>query len=846
MRIGLTLAGLLLVLALLTGLLLRGMNPDAERLDDALTVLDRFAACETALQRDVLKARAGILRNYDPLVRDLNSLDDALDRLMQVADFYPEMRPAVERLSSSLGRQEELVEQFKSDNALLQNSLAYFRLFSNRIMTSGRDGPVMRATGAVANAMLSLLLDTSPAAARDVAYHLDRLAAQSSSPGDDNTTEALLAHGWLLNEVLPKIDATLKLILQMPNEHELKAVRGTVLALQSASREHARHLWLVLYGASLILLAVLVHLGLQLRLRGVRLRRQAAFEHLIAAISTRFINAIPIDINAPVENALSDLAHHVGADRAYFVMETRMEGVRTWRYGRGPWPADWPRQALDVARCFKVGSTGVIHVRRADRLPPGLDREMLCSAGISGWVCVPPAGEDTVRSALGFDTLRAGFAASGDEFGILPVARNTIRGAIRHNSLQQARRRLEKRLDQARRMESVGALASGVAHNINNIICAIVGHVEMAEAHLPTKMDAAMRNLDAIRRASERARDLVDRILVFGRHREGRRCPVDASALIAEAGSLLQASWPTTVDLRMPPEEQAVVSGEPAQLQQVIINLCNNAAQAMNNSGSVELTMDVHDVASARLLSHGGLVPGRYARIAVTDAGPGIDAATLGRIFEPFFTTREEGNGLGLATVREIVEDHGGAMNVWSRPGSGSRFEVWLPCLQPASVPIPQHPGLPTGRGETMLVVNNDADRLLRDEEMLAALGYEPVGFTTAAGALAACKPGAERFDAAVVAVYDRDAEALEFAAAFHALAPDLPILFAAGSADDVVAEELATAGVSEMVHRPLNSSEIASALARCLAPLRNAISSTATHRSEVEVECTTHDETLS
>ncbi len=831
MKIGLTLTALLLLFALLTGVLLRGMNLDAERFDSALVALDRFAAGETALQRDVLRARAGMLRNYDPMVKDTNSLDAALDELTQVAALYPDTRPAIEQLSSSLGAQEELVEQFKSDNALLQNSLAYFELFSNQVMTSGRDEPAMRATGALASAMLNLLLDTSQAATRDVSNHLDRLAAQSSSPGDGDTVEALLAHGRLLRDLLPGIDGTLKMLLQVPNESELEAVRNTILAVRTAARESARHFRLILYGTSLLLLGLLIHLGLQLRRRAVRLRQRAALEHLIAAISTRFINAAPIDINAPIEEALTGLARHIGADRAYFV-ETGAEGVRTWRHGSGPWPADWPRGALDLAAHFKANSTGTIHVRRVDRLPPGVGRETLGSAGVSSWVCVPPAGEDTVRSVLGFDAVRVCFTASSEELGVLPMARNTIRGAIRRNSLLQARRRLEKHLDQARRMETVGALASGVAHNFNNIIGAIIGHAELAEARLSSDNGPAARNLDAIRRASERARDLIDRILVFGRHREGRRRPVDVSALIAEAGALLRASLPGTVDLVMPPQEPVVVSGEPAQLQQVIINLCNNAAQAMNYSGPVELTMDVHDVASARSLSQGELARGRYVRIVVIDGGRGIDAAALGRIFEPFFTTREEGNGLGLATVREIVDDHGGAMNVWSRPGSGSRFEVWLPCMQAASVPDPPTLEITTGRGETLLLVDDDAERLLRDEEILAALGYEPVGFTAAADALAACKSRPERFDAAVVVLCDRDAEALEFATVLRALAPDLPIVFAAGTADDIVADNLAAVGVSEIIHRPLNSAEIASALMRCLAPLQNKVLQHDKHRS--------------
>jgi signal transduction histidine kinase len=200
-------------------------------------------------------------------------------------------------------------------------------------------------------------------------------------------------------------------------------------------------------------------------------------------------------------------------------------------------------------------------------------------------------------------------------------------------------------------------------------------------AYLPAlPSNRAARNLDAIRRAGERARDLVDQILTFGRRRDARRSPVSVQALVAEAESLLHASLPSRINLAVHTSAQvAFVSGEPAQLQQVILNLCNNAAQAMDDAGSIEIDTDVVEVHRVRPLSHGELTQGRYTRIAVGDTGRGMDEATLERIFEPFFTTRSAGNGLGLATVREIVREHGGAINVWSAPGLGSRFEVWLP-----------------------------------------------------------------------------------------------------------------------------------------------------------------------
>lgn len=818
MRIGLTLAAVALVLAVLTGLLVRGIGLDAEGFDEALAALDRFAAAHTALQRDALEARGGLLRNYDRVVRDTAALEAALAQLTAVAAGFPGTRPAVERLAAALDRQEELVERFKSDNALLQNSLAYFRLFTNQVMTSGDGGPAVRGTGVLAGAMLNLLLDTSPAAAGEVTERLDDLAAASSADGDD-TVAALLAHGRLLHDVLPGIDATLKRLLQVPDAGDVQAVRTAIVTVQTAVRDSARHVWVALYGMSVVLLGLLVHLGVQLRLRAVRLRRRAAFDHLIAAVSTRFVDAGRAGIDGAIEEAVGDLARHLGAGHGYFVMESRSGALRTWHHGSAPLSPQWPRQALDVAAGLKPDAAGIVRVV-AGRRPPGAGHDALAAAGIDGFVAVPPAGGAAARSMLAFHGLR-NVAAAGDELGVLRMARDTIHGAVRRNVLEEARRRLQQRLDQARRLETVGALASGIAHNFNNIVGAIVGHAEFAEAQLQPGQALAAGNLDAIRRASERARDLIDCILMFGRNREGLRRPLDAAAVIAEAGSLLRASLPGTVDLVLPRHRPVLVSGEPAQLQQVIINLCTNAAQAMDNAGPVTVTAEVCDVAAARRLSHGALAGGRYLQVGVSDTGRGIDAAMLDRIFEPFFTTRADGNGLGLATVREIVEDHGGAIHVCSRPGAGSRFEVWLPC---APEPARGRPHLPdavtaaAGRGETVLIVEDDADRLLRDEEIVAALGYEPVGVATAAAALAACRAQPQRFDAVVVVLHADAAAVLELAAALQVAAPAVPVVVAVWSAVDILADELAGAGVAGIIHRPLNSAELAAALQRALA----------------------------
>jgi CheY-like chemotaxis protein len=220
-------------------------------------------------------------------------------------------------------------------------------------------------------------------------------------------------------------------------------------------------------------------------------------------------------------------------------------------------------------------------------------------------------------------------------------------------------------------------------------------------------------------------------------------------------------------------------------------------------------------VVSRVLLSHGELAPGRYVWLAVDDTGPGFDEAVARRLFEPFFTTRVAGTGLGLATVREIVRDHDGAINVQSQPGQGSHFEVWLPPAA-ADGSMDVGPAVPLGRGETVLVVESEREQRLSDEEMLAALGYEPVGFERPADAIAACRSAPERFDVLLVSHALQSSGGFDWARALHQATPRQPIVLATASAD-VGIEALTETGIVEVLRRPLASAELAAALARCL-----------------------------
>ena len=648
---------------------------------------------------------------------------------------------------------------------------------------------------------------------------MEQLAALPNPDNDNASIRAAIAHGGLLHDLLPLTDASLKALMAAATNREQDAVRALIMKRQFAARASARRYRVLLYATSLLLLGALVYLGLQLRGRAIALRRRAAFEHLIASISMRFINAQPHTIDGAITQALADMAECVGSDRAYFVSSRAAATPHVWCKQGISTPPGWPQNVPALVDLFEPSADGIIHVPRVDRLPIGAIKETCVALGLGGWGCATNVAKDGSTVILGFDAIgRACSITAAGELSLLRMALDTIVYALERHSMERERARLEMRLQQARRMETVGTFSSGIAHNFNNILAGILGHTEMAEEYLASEA-RPRRNLAAIRRGAERARNLVDQILTFGRRREGRREHVCIKTLIAEAKSLLTPSLPAHVEIKVSEmAETAVVSAEPAQLQQVILNICNNAVQAMDKPGVIQVEIATREISEAQRVTQVEINSGRFVVVSISDLGRGMNEATLERIFEPFFTTRPDGNGLGLATARDIVREHNGALLVKSTLGEGTRFDIWLPSASSHQPIIVQPTSGNAGRGvgETILVLEADRGRLLRYEEILAALGYEPVGFTGAQEAAQACAVRA-RFDAALLCHQPGASFALDFATTLHALAPNLPIVLATTSARDLDAQLLAESGVSEVVHHPLTSAELAGALSRCL-----------------------------
>ena len=809
--------GFSLLLALLTWLLLRGIDTNAPAYAVTLRAFDDYALADASLHRDVLQARAGLLRDYDTFTTTVQAMEAAVAKLRSHAMTERLDTSSVDRLAAAVGQQEELMERFKTSNALLQNSLSYVGLLSTSPAFLAHDAQLAPATGALAAAILNLSRDMSYDALKLLQLRIDQFAERAPTSGPDaEVARAMLAHARLLYDLLPAIDETLTAFIAVPSGQPLAETRALFASHRAMVEAGEQRFRLLLYLVSLLLLAMLVLLGLRLRARAVSLRRRAAFEHVIAENSMRLINCSPVETEARLKQVLGEFSRTIGAGRAYVVLDEQPVRIYKWAAEGKTFPPGWPDQVLAFSAQLGVADGEHVTVPDVAGLPQGPAKDALTAAGVRAWACVPLNRPGRVRSIMGFDA----FQPIRNRVLPIPVVRlagDTVANAIEREFLERDRARLTMRLERARRMQMVGSLASGIAHNFNNIIGAILGYSEMVEPQLPRGTKPA-QHIDEIRRAAERGRDLVDNILRFGRRTDARVQPVQVRALLEEAGSFLRASLPSGVELIVDDvPADAIVSGEPAQLQQVILNLCTNAAQAMEQGGTIRVAARQEKVAVFAQMSDGELAPGRYVCLSVSDNGRGFDERVARRMFEPFFTTRLAGTGLGLATVREIVRDHDGAIEAQSVPGQGSRFEVWLPAAAPSVGAADGPAALTLGRGETVLIVDRERERLLRDEEALAALGYEPVGFDRPADALAACRAEPGRFDVLLVSDGSQTQDGLVVARALHEIAPLCPVLLAAASAIDVSVDRLANAGISEVLPWPLTSAELAAALARCL-----------------------------
>ncbi|MEZ5102428.1 MAG: PAS domain S-box protein [Thermoleophilia bacterium] len=385
------------------------------------------------------------------------------------------------------------------------------------------------------------------------------------------------------------------------------------------------------------------------------------------------------------------------------------------------------------------------------------------------------------------------------------------------------RARLEEQVRQTQKLDAIGQLAGGVAHDLNNVLGAILGYAELGLTS-PDAGPDALASFEGVLRVGERARRLIEQILAFGRQQPAERRVVPLGPLVEESARMLRATLPASVVLATSvADDVPLASVDPTQVHQVVVNLGTNAWHALEGRpGRIELTLARVDV-DVDAAPEPALHEGTYACLTVRDDGVGMDAATLDRVFEPFFTTKPpgKGTGLGLSVVHGIVRGHDGAIVATSSPGSGSAFAVYFPA---AIAPAGREPELPaaSGRGDgaRVLYVDDEEHLLGTTARMLERLGYHVTALASPREALAAVAADPDAFDVVVADYTMPELSGLQVAEAVLAQRSDLPVVLVSGyfTAEVVAAAE--RLGVRRCVPKPTTPSDLGGVLAAILHPV--------------------------
>ncbi len=380
--------------------------------------------------------------------------------------------------------------------------------------------------------------------------------------------------------------------------------------------------------------------------------------------------------------------------------------------------------------------------------------------------------------------------------------------------------RLQQHLRQVQKLEALGTLAGGIAHDFNNILNPIFISTELLL--LESSLDPSdRRQLEITLKAAERGRDLVRQIIAFSRQKEKDRKPSKAGPVVNEAVRFLRVSLPSTVEIRADIRDtRDVILGDQAQIHQIVMNLCNNAAYAMREKGGIlTLSLAEVDVDAGFAAQVPGLKPGAYLRLAVSDTGTGMTPEVRERAFDPFFTTKRpgEGSGMGLAVVDGIVRDYGGAISVVSDEGKGSTFTVYLPRVaseEPSSQAAPDGP--PRG-SERILLLDDELVQVQSVRAMLRRLGYEVVALTDGQEALTRIRADPQAFDLLITDQTMPHLTGVKLAKEVLGIRPDLPIILCTGYSEAVDANEARALGIRDFLMKPYSVREMAETVRRAL-----------------------------
>jgi two-component system cell cycle sensor histidine kinase/response regulator CckA len=373
-------------------------------------------------------------------------------------------------------------------------------------------------------------------------------------------------------------------------------------------------------------------------------------------------------------------------------------------------------------------------------------------------------------------------------------------------------RQVADRLRQAHKMEALGTLAGGIAHDFNNILTPLIGYGEIVRDDLPPD-SPLQESVAEILMAANRAKELVNQIVLFSRQSKAEPKPLKLQPVVMEAVKLIRSSIPATIDLQYGIDAKCGTAvADPTQIHQVVMNLATNAYHAMEeNGGKLSITLKQIRM-DAEQTQYTGMAPGQYARLIVADTGKGIEKQIMDKIFDPYFTTKDKnkGTGLGLSMVQGIVKNCGGDIRVSSEPGKGSEFQVYFPIVVQKNEPEKRSGSEPIRGGmESILVVDDDACVTKMVGQVLERLGYQVTMHTSSIKALEAFKADPGGFDLVLTDMTMPVMTGDQLAQTVMAIQPSIPVIISTGYSQALTPEMVETIGIRGLLIKPASRSEL-------------------------------------
>ncbi len=382
--------------------------------------------------------------------------------------------------------------------------------------------------------------------------------------------------------------------------------------------------------------------------------------------------------------------------------------------------------------------------------------------------------------------------------------------------------RMEATLQQSQKMEAIGTLAGGIAHDFNNILFPLVGHTELLLDDFPDA-GSTRDSLNAIYSGTLRARDLVQQILSFARQEENELTLMKMQPIIKEAMKLIRSTIPTTISITQHLNPACgPVNADPTQIHQIVMNLAINAYHAMaENGGELKVNLKEIELGEADLINP-DMSPGLYACLGFADTGMGMSRDVMNRIFEPFFTTKEKGRGtgMGLSVVHGIVKHMNGDIRVYSEPGKGTEFRVYLPIVGDASEKQGSRADEPRPGGcERVLLVDDEEDIIVMEKQVLERLGYQVTSRTSSIEALEAFRANPDKFALVITDMSMPKMSGDKLAIELIKIRPDIPILLCTGFSETMTDEKIKTLGLKGILMKPMRMKDLAQKIRDVLDP---------------------------